>query len=526
MNSRTSVNDMSGDVPEISRYNREAVLSLPHASEVSIFDTTLRDGEQAPGIALSPEDKIRIALALDDLGVDIMEAGFAASSEVERDTLKRLMDAGPKCTVCSLARSRTSDVDAVLNTGVGYVHTFIATSPLHMERKLRMTPDQVKEAAVSTVEYARDHGLRVQFSCEDATRSDPIFLKEVYKAVEEAGAESVNVPDTVGVILPRAISSLIKDLKKDIRIPIAVHCHNDLGLAVANTIAAVEAGASICHVTVNGIGERTGNAALEEVALNLYANFGIRTVDLSKIMHTSALVERVTGFPMAFNKPIVGRNAFAHESGIHVHGVMCDPLAYEPFPPELVGAGRQIVIGKHSGEHSVKGRLEALKVRFPEDRMPELMDAIKSFAVGGKEIDDMELIAIAENVLTGDQNKEKAVILDGFAVFTGAGVEPTATVTMTVKGEKRIVSGIGVGPVDAAMNAIAKAVNPNMTLEEYRLSAMTGRSDSMCEMTVMVKNVQDDGQLSVGTAVGLDVVRSFVEAMINAINRDFAKIRE
>ena len=518
--------DGSGDddgIPGISRYNRRAHAPV---GQVTVFDTTLRDGEQAPGIALSTDEKLRIAQALDDLGVDIMEAGFAASSEADRETLRRIAESGPRCTVCSLARSKKEDIDAVLGTGVGYVHTFIATSPLHMERKLRMTPDQVAEAAAATVEYARDHGLEVQFSCEDATRSDPEFLKRVYKAAEEAGACALNIPDTVGVILPSGMTSLISELKGVLKAPLSVHCHNDLGMAVANTVAAVEAGASMCHVTVNGIGERAGNAALEEVALNLYANFGIRTVDLSKVSRVSRLVERVTGFPLAFNKPIVGRNAFAHESGIHVHGVMSDAMTYEPFPPELVGADRQIVLGKHSGEHSVRGRLDAMKVRFPEERMPELMAAIKSFAVGGKEIDDMELLAIAENVLSGDTGKDKAVTLDGFAVFTGAGVEPTATVTMTVLGERKTVSGIGVGPVDAATNAIAAAVNPRMTLEEYRLSAMTGRSDSMCEVTVMVRNVQDDGELSAGTAVGLDVVRTYVEAMIIAINRDFAKNRE
>ncbi|MBR2255308.1 MAG: 2-isopropylmalate synthase, partial [Candidatus Methanomethylophilaceae archaeon] len=419
-NTQTSGNAKLEDMLAISPYNQLALKSIDHVKDVKIFDTTLRDGEQAPGIALSSDDKVRIAMALDDLGVDIMEAGFAASSDVERETLKKIVALGPSCTVCSLARSVKSDVDAVIDCGLDYVHTFIATSDLHMKYKLKMTPEEVKARAVDTVEYAREHGLQVQFSCEDATRSDLGFMTEVFKAVQEAGACSVNVPDTVGVIVPQGTRYLIGKLHEALDVPIATHCHNDMGLAVANTLAAVEAGATICHVTVNGIGERTGNASLEEVALNLFANYGVETVDLSKIGKTSKLVERITGFPMSFNKPIVGRNAFAHESGIHVHGIMNNTATYEPFLPELVGVDRHIVIGKHSGVHSVKDRLEALNVKFPDEHLPELMSAIKTISIGGKEIDDAELVAIADNVLwkKGATNAKRAE-LEGIAVFTG-----------------------------------------------------------------------------------------------------------
>ncbi len=507
----------------ISPFNGLALQPIDHVDKIKIFDTTLRDGEQAPGIALSSDDKVRIAMALDDLGVDIMEAGFAASSEIEKDTLRKIKDFGPECTVCSLARSVRGDVDAVIDTGVDYVHTFIATSDLHMQYKLKMTPDQVLERAVDTVEYARAHGLQVQFSCEDATRSDLDFLKKVYKAVEDAGACSINIPDTVGVIVPQGMKYLVSEIHKTVKIPIAVHCHNDMGLAVANSIAAVEAGAEICHATFNGIGERTGNAALEEIAVNLFANYGAETIDLTKIGPTSKLIERITGFPIAYNKPIVGRNAFAHESGIHVHGVMANALTYEPFKPEMVGADRHIIIGKHSGAHSVKGRLEELKVKFPEDHIPELMAAIKEIAIGGKEIDDAELVAIAEHVLWKKETKKQTVFLNSIAVFTGKDITSTATVTVTIDGEKRVKSEIGVGPVDAALKAISEAVNDNITLEEYKLAAITGGSDSICEATVMVKNVQNDDNMSVGKAVGLDVVQTSVDAMMAAINRDFAR---
>ena len=489
---QTSENARLREMLAVSPYNQLALEPLPHRDRIQIFDTTLRDGEQAPGIALSSDDKVRIAMALDDLGVDIMEAGFAVSSETERETLRRIVDAGTRSTVCSLSRSVKGDVDAVMKTGVDYVHTFIATSDLHMKYKLKMTPDQVVEKAVSTIEY---------------------------------GAEAINLPDTVGVIIPQGMAHIVSEMHKVLKVPISMHCHNDMGLAVANTLAGVEAGAEICQVTVNGIGERTGNAALEEVAVNLFANYGAETVDLTKLGPTSKMVERITGFPIAYNKPVVGRNAFAHESGIHVHGVMANTLTYEPFKPEMVGVERHIVIGKHSGEHSVRGRLDALGVRFPEEHMPELMAAIKEIAVGGKEIDDAELVAIADNVLWKKETKVQTAVLDGIAVITGKSVTSTATVTILINGEKRVKSEIGVGPVDAALKAISEAVNDNITLEEYKLAAVTGGSDSICEATVMVKNVQNDGNLSVGKAVGLDVVQTSVDAMMAAINRDFARQR-
>jgi 2-isopropylmalate synthase len=511
----------------ISPYNQLALSGVGPIKDIKIFDTTLRDGEQAPGIALSQDDKIRIALALDDLGVDIIEAGFAASGQGEKEILTKLAKTKLNARLCSLARTIRSDIDAVLDTGVDYVHTFIATSDLHMKYKLKMTPEEVKARAIDTVEYAKAHGLEVQFSCEDATRSDLNFMKEVLLAVQDAGASSVNIPDTVGVIIPRAMGYLIGELHKTLKIPISVHCHNDMGLAVANTIAAVDAGATICHVTMNGIGERTGNASLEEVVLNLFANYGTQTVDLSKIGNTSKIVERVTGFALAGNKPIVGKNAFAHESGIHVHGVMNNTSTYEPFLPELVGVDRQIVIGKHSGVHSVHGRLEELGIKFPDDHMEELMSSIKRIAVSGKMIDDAELLAIVDDVLWKKEDTAgKAVSLDQLTVLTGRNTTSTATVSVTLAdGEKRTTSEIGVGPVDAAINAIRKAINDKITMEEYKLNAITGKSDSICEVTVMVKNVQNDGNLSVGKAVGLDIVETSVDATMTAINRDFARRR-
>jgi len=504
-----------------SYYNHLALLGND-VGDVSIFDTTLRDGEQAPGIALSTDDKVRIASALGDLGVDVIETGFAASGETEKEMIKKIAGMRLSSEICSLARSTKSDIDAAIECDLGYVHTFLATSDIHLKYKLKMTREQVKQKAVDAVEYARSHGLKVQFSCEDATRTDLDFLKEMHIAVQDAGAAVINIPDTVGVIYPTAMSYLVSELKKVTKVPMAVHCHNDMGLAVANSLAAVTAGAKQVHVCVNGLGERTGNAALEEVALALYANFGVEVVDLSKIGNTSRLVSRITGYPIAYNKPIVGRNAFAHESGIHVHGVLNNAATYEAFKPELVGVDRHIVIGKHSGAHSVRDRLDALKVRFPDEKMPELLAKIKELAVGGKEIDDAELMVIADHLLWM-RDDEHSIKLEEFAVFTGKGVTATATVTINMDGEKRTSSNTGIGPVDASIKAIRCAVNDKITLEEYKLNAITGGSDSLCEVTVVIKGAYDRSRLSVGKAVGLDIVATSVDATMEAINRDYIR---
>jgi 2-isopropylmalate synthase len=504
-----------------SQYNRLALLGKD-VRGVSLFDTTLRDGEQAPGIALSMDDKLKIASALNDLGVGIMEVGFAASGDAEKKTIKKIGAMGFSSTVCSLARSVKSDIDAVIDCDLKYLHTFIATSDIHLRYKLKMTREEVKARAVDAIEYARSHGMKVQFSCEDATRTDLDFLKEMHIAAQDAGADAINVPDTVGVIYPTAMTYLIGELLKVTKVPIAVHCHNDMGLAVANSLAAVAAGAKQVHVCVNGLGERTGNAALEEVALGLYADFGLEVVDLSKIGSTSRLVSRITGYPIPYNKPIVGRNAFAHESGIHVHGVLNNAATYEAFRPELVGVNRQIVLGKHSGAHSVKDRLNALKVKFPDDRISELLAKVKELAVGGKEIDDAELMVIADHILwkRGDNDPIK---LKEFAVFTGKGVTATATVTVEIDGKTRTSSNTGIGPVDASIKAIRCAVNDKITLEEYKLNAITGGSDSICEVTVIIKGAYDSSRLSVGKAVGLDIVATSVDATMEAINRDYIR---
>lgn len=503
-----------------SPYN-ESTLKAFDLSKVSLFDTTLRDGEQSPGIALSQNDKITIAKAIDEIGVDVMEVGFCASGETEKETVSKIANMGLNAKICSLARCTKGDIDSVIDSGVGYIHEFIATSDIHLKYKLDMTRDQAVEKAVNAVEYAKSHGMTVQFSCEDATRTDYDFLERTCSAVKDAGADVVDIADTVGIIVPRALGELVSKLKESIKMPISVHCHNDLGLAVANSLAALECGAEQVHVCVNGIGERSGNASLEEIATCLYVNYGVKTVDLTRLGSVSRVVSRYTGYPLAYNKPIVGRNAFAHESGIHVHGVMKNACTYEAFPPEMVGMDRSITIGKHSGEHSVRSRLNAMKIEFPEELMPELMSSVKSIAIGEKEISDIELAAIAENTIWKGK-KANNVKLREFIVVTGKNATPTATVTLDVSGDKKTCAQTGLGPVDAAFNAIRGAFSESIEIEEYRLEAVTGGSDSICEVTVMIKDTLNS-RVSVGKAVGLDIVDTSVDAIMEAINRDYAE---
>ena len=509
----------------VSGFNQAALGGRKPPENVLLFDTTLRDGEQAPGIALNPDDKVRIARALDALGVDFIEAGFAGSSELEKGIVRDIGKLGLNATVCSLSRSNTKDIDAVIGADLGFIHTFIATSDLHMRYKLRMTPEEVKARAVESIEYAKAHGLRVMFSCEDATRSDLGFLKEVCVAAQDAGAEYINVPDTVGVTIPSAMGYLIRELKSVLKVPVSLHCHNDLGMAVANSISGVENGATMVQATVNGLGERAGNAALEEVAINLFAMYGIETIDLSKIYETSRLVERTTSFPIAPNKPVVGLNAFSHEAGIHVQGVMNNSATYEPYPPEVVGAKRNLIVGKLSGSHLVESKLEQMGISFPKERMDELMESVKRYSIADKEISDAELEAIVYDLLWKYENAA-ACRLEEMTVVTGMSTTPTAMVRIALPdGTVTTQADVGVGPVNAALNAIRRAMNPGMSLEEYKLSAITGDSDSLCQVTVTVKNVQGDGRIAFGRAIGTDIVQTSVDAMMAAINRDYALTR-
>ena len=505
-----------------SKFN-ELFLSDEIPKHVTVFDTTLRDGEQTPGVALSCADKVRIAKALDELGVDVIEVGFPAASQGEKDAVKAVMDLSPTSKICGLARCVKSDVDAVADSGLNYVHTFIATSDSHLKYKLKMTQETVLEKAVATIEYAKARGLEVEFSCEDATRTSLEFLKKMHIAVQEAGVDRINVPDTVGTISPTAMEYLIRELKTVTKVPISVHCHDDFGMAVANTLSAVRGGAEQIHATINGLGERAGNASLEEAVLALMAFYNVETsINTKMIGPTSKLVSRLFGYEIPPNKAIVGKNAFAHESGIHVHGVLSDPSTYEAFGPELVGVERNIVLGKHSGAHSIKEKLHEYGIELDDEQIAQIVEKIKDLADNGKEIDDAELVVLATHL--AEQRQSKHINLDEFAVFTGIRTTPTAVVTLDINGEKKTGTSIGIGPVDAAINAINTVMGNVFTLEEYRLNAITGGSDSLCEVMVKIGKKGEGKAISVGKGVGSDIVQTSVDATMEALDRLYSRL--
>ena len=366
------------------------------ADKIYIFDTTLRDGEQTPGVALTVDEKIQIAQKLNNLGVDKIEVGFPASSKGEIESAKKIGALDLDSTLVGLARSLKSDIDAVIDADLGYVHSFIGTSPLHRDYKLKMSKEKIIETAVEAIEYAKDHGLTVEFSAEDATRTEKEFLTEVFGEVIDAGCDFLDVPDTVGVLTPVHARELITYLKNQFSIPISVHFHNDFGLATANTLTAIECGANQAHVTVNGLGERTGNCSLEELVMTLKVAYGIDLgLDTTRLYSLSNLVGRLTGVKMPVNKPIVGDNAFAHESGIHVHGILNNSSTYEPISPEMVGHSRRIVLGKHTGANALKSKLKEYHIDLNEEQFCKVFDEIKSLGDSGKCVTDDDLVAIA-----------------------------------------------------------------------------------------------------------------------------------
>ncbi|MEM0011236.1 MAG: 2-isopropylmalate synthase [Candidatus Bathyarchaeia archaeon] len=494
-----------------------------YSDYVEIFDTTLRDGEQTPGVSLTPQEKLEIAKQLDRLGVDAIEAGFPIASQGERDAVKLIVKEGLNAEVYALARVNKNDIDAALSCDVNNIHLFIATSDIHLASKLYLSREQALEKAVEGVEYAKSHGLNIEFSAEDATRSDIEYLKKVYKCVVEAGAKRIDIPDTVGVMTPLKISNIVREVKNVVDVPISVHCHNDFGLAVANTIAAIEAGAKRAHVTVNGIGERAGNAALEEVVMALYSLYGIKTkINTQLIYSTSKLVSQLTGIIVQPNKAIVGENAFGHESGIHTHGILSMPLTYEPINPELVGRKRWIQAGKHAGAHGILAKLEDMGLYPSEEQLKEITNRVKELGDKGKTVTDTDLAAIARSII-GRGSEERVIDLIDLAVMTGFKVVPTASVKLVLEGKEYVAAETGVGPVDAAVKAIQKVTDSlaNIRLKEYRLEAITGGSDALAEVIVKVED--KEGNVMSARAAREDIVIASVEAMINGINEILRK---
>ncbi|MCX9027357.1 MAG: homocitrate synthase family protein [Candidatus Methanoperedens sp.] len=353
---------------------------------IEICDVTLRDGEQTPGVAFSTQEKIAIAEKLDSIGVDVIEAGFPVVSAAEESTVREIAHLGLDAKICCLARSVARDIDTVLKCDVDFVSIFIATSDLHLKYKYHKTFEEATSCALDVLDYAKDHGLVVRFAAEDATRTDIGVLKSIFKSAEDHGADYVSIADTVGILNPSTAFYLVSEIKKSIKTRLCIHCHNDLGMAVANTLSGAEAGAFQLHTTVNGIGERCGNAALEELLVSLRVQYGIEKYDVSKLMELSKLVEEYAEIPIPKTKAIVGANAFAHESGIHVAAVLEEPMTYELFAPEMVGAKREIIIGKHTGSKALKGVVQKMGYDLTHEQMSTLLDKVKKCSQAKKKV--------------------------------------------------------------------------------------------------------------------------------------------
>ena len=487
--------------------------------KVRIFDTTLRDGEQTPGVSVNAEQKVKIAIKLDELGVDAIEAGFPIVSDGEVRAIKTIVRQGLKSEICGLARSVQADIDAALKCDLKYIHTFIATSEIHMKYKLNMTPDQVLERAIWAVDYAKKHGVQVEFSAEDATRSDRGFLIKVLKAAQEAGADRIDIPDTVGYATPEYISSLVQEVADNITVPISMHCHDDFGHAVANSLAGINAGASCAHVTINGIGERAGNASLEEFVMALHCLYNRRTNIKSELLYEiSKFVSNTMGIIVQPNKAIIGENAFGHESGIHTHGIINNPLTYEPISPELVGRKRWLQAGKHAGAHGIKAMLQDFGIKPTEEQLKEIVERQKTVADLGKSITTADLLSISGQIMGNSKFEEKFKLQD-FHIVTGQNITPTAVIRLNIGGKDYIASEIGVGPVDSALKAIQKiAVEvAKIKIREYRLESITGGSDALAEVSVKVEDM--NGNVVSARKSGADVVVASVQAMMDAINK-------
>ena len=498
-----------------------------------IFDTTLRDGEQSPGASMTREEKVRIAKQLERMRVDIIEAGFPAASNGDFESVKAVADIIKDSTVCGLARALERDIErageALKNAKSGRIHTFIATSPIHMEKKLRMTPDQVIQQAVKAVKWARRYTDNVEFSPEDAGRSDLDFLCRVLEAVIDAGAKTLNIPDTVGYNMPEQFGTLIRNLRERIpnsdKVIFSVHCHNDLGLAVANSLSAVLNGARQVECTINGLGERAGNAALEEIVMGVRTRQDIfpcdTRIDTMQIVAASRLVASVTGFAVQPNKAIVGANAFAHESGIHQDGVLKHRETYEIMRAEDVGwVANKMVLGKHSGRNAFRSRLQELGIVLnSEESLNAAFTHFKELADKKHEIFDEDLHAlVSEGVAALEDEHFKLVSLK---VCSETGEIPHAQIVISEKGEEKSAQADGGGPVDASFKALESIVNSGAELQLYSVNNITSGTDAQGEVTV---RLQKGGRIVNGLGADTDIVVASAKAYIHALNKLHSKL--
>ena len=493
-----------------------------------IFDTTLRDGEQSPGASMTKDEKLRIAKALEKMHVDIIEAGFPIASPGDFEAVKSVSELITESTVCALARALNKDIDCAaeaLKPAKSFrIHTFLATSPIHMREKLRMDPEQVIENAVKAVKRAGKYTDNIEFSPEDAGRSEFDFLCRVIEAVINAGATTINIPDTVGYNLPQYFGELVGNLIENIpnsdKAVFSVHCHNDLGLAVGNSLAAVLNGARQVECTINGLGERAGNAALEEVVMTVRTRKDVFTcdtkLDTRQIVHCSRLVSTITGFPVQPNKAIVGVNAFAHESGIHQDGVLKSRETYEIMRAEDVGwNANRMVLGKHSGRNAFRTRLEELGISFEkEEELNAVFSQFKELADKKHEVYDDDLQALVSDSIQG--NADERIKLISLKVGTETGIKPKAQVTLSIDGEQKHADAEGGGPVDATYKAIESMVGSGCNLQLYSVNNITDGTDSQGEVTV---RIDKGGRIVNGLGSDTDIVIASAKAYINALNK-------
>ncbi len=499
--------------------------------QLIIFDTTLRDGEQSPGASMTKDEKIRIATMLEKMRVDVIEAGFAMASPGDFDAVNSVAKIIKDSRICSLSRANRKDIErageALKPANASRIHTFIATSPIHMKYKLKMEPDQVVERAIDAVKYARNFTDDVEFSCEDASRTEFDFMCRIIEAAIDAGASTINIPDTVGYGEPaeygRTMKALIETIPNADKAIFSVHCHNDLGLAVANSLSAVMHGARQVECTINGLGERAGNASLEEVVMAVRTRhdlFPVETaIQTEHIVPTSRLVSNITGFPVQPNKAIVGANAFAHEAGIHQDGVLKHRETYEIMRAQDVGWGEnRLVLGKHSGRAAFKARLESLGHQFAEDsatadeELNNLFAKFKDLADKKHEVFDEDLQAL---ITDAGSEQTDAIVFESLESQSKSGQQPSSTVSLTVDSKLETATAEGAGPVDAAFQAIESLVQSDAELKLYSVNNITQGTDSQGEVTV---RLQKAGQIVNGSGSDTDIIVASAKAYINALN--------
>ena len=525
-NNNISVSQIMGEIRD--------TLFLPE--KAFFFDTTLRDGEQTPGISFTHKEKLSIAQALNEMKIDVIEAGFPVTSIGDFEACRDIAKLGLDSEVIGLARMAKLDIDRVIEADMDGIHLFIATSDIHLKSKLQMSREEVIEQIQKHVSYAKEHYSTILFSAEDATRSDLGFLIKANLVAIESGATRINIPDTVGTISPKAFGYMVNKIYKAIpkNIRIAAHCHNDFGLAVANTIAGFENGASEAQTTIMGLGERAGNASFEETAMSLYALYQLpMNIITEKIFPTAKLIESYCGGKIKIGRlqPLIGQNAFSHEAGIHAHAMIQNARTYEPITPQLIGISRSdsvmdilkqsIKFGKHSGAHALKAKLGDLGINTDEHQFDKIMTHIKEFGDKGHEVSEEDFLAIVKDVMGEIPEEEQFVILEELTVLTGS-ITPTSTVRLKIRNGdfvEKVASSVGVGPVDASVKAIVKCFKPmsNIKLLNFQLDAITGGTEALGHATLEILDIESNIIVKTN-ATHEDIIMSSVLALVKGLN--------